>query len=250
MATKPTTEVKAWSFSRYSDYKKCPLSFKIKHLDKIAEPPNAAMARGAAIHTQAENYLKGTLARLPAELKLFADEFKELRKLYKKRTAGMIVEDNWAFTNAWEPTMWNDWVNCWVRIKLDCAHVVDDTTMLVKDWKTGKFRADKNEEYVEQLELYALAALLLHPHIERVIPMLKYVDLGVTYPAEGSEIVYTRADIPKLKKAWAARVKAMFNDKRFAPRPNNLCGFCFYGKAGLGLDKDGKPKGGPGLCKF
>lgn len=244
MVTKKTEEVKSWSFSRYSDYKKCPLSFKLKHLDKIKEPPNAAMARGADIHSLAENYLKGTIAKLPPELKLFAPEFKALRVLVKKRTAGITVEDSWAFTNTWDATTWNDWVGCWVRIKLDCAHTVEDTTMVVIDWKTGKFRADKNEEYVEQLELYALAAMLLHPHIEQVLPSLKYLDFGVTYPPDGeTPIVYTRADIPRLKKQWAARVKPMFNDKRFAPKPNNLCGFCFYGKAGAA-------KGGPNLCKF
>ena len=73
--------VKSWSFSRYSDYKTCPRMFKHKHLDKIAEPKNDAMARGAQVHETAEAYIKGKLTRLPAELKEFADEFKKLRQL-------------------------------------------------------------------------------------------------------------------------------------------------------------------------
>lgn len=240
----PIKQATSWSFSRYQDYKTCPLKFRLKHLDKINEPPNEAMARGAGIHTLAEQYIKGTAATLAPELKLFKDEFKVLRQLYKKRSQSMVVEDNWAFTKDWDETAWNNWTACWVRIKLDCAHHEDATTLVVTDWKTGKFRPEMNEEYVEQLELYALSAMLLHPHIETVKPRLAYTDLGRIYPgSEEPEIVYTRKDIPQLKKNWERRVKAMMADKSFAPRANDRCKWCFYGQSG-------KSKGGPGICKF
>lgn len=241
---KPRSKVTSWSFSRYSDYKKCPLSFKLKHLDKIAEPKNDAMQRGADIHDAAEQYLKGLLPKLPAELKLFEAEFKKLRLVYKKKTVGMVVEDNWSFTSEWDRTEWNNWIKCWVRIKLDAAHHESVDSMIITDWKTGKFRPELHEEYLEQLELYALAALILHPHLKEAKPRLVYLDQGVIYPAEGDKsIVYTRADIAKLKKTWEKRVKPMFNDTVFAPRPNDKCRWCFYGQSG-------KAKGGPGLCKF
>lgn len=242
MATnlKPLT---SWSFSRYSDYKKCALAFKLKHMMKIAEPKNDAMQRGADVHDTAEGYLKGTIARLPAELKLFEAEFKKLRLMYKKKMVGMIVEDNWSFTNTWDRTEWDNWLKCWLRVKLDCAHHENVDTMIVSDWKTGKFRPELNEEYMEQLELYALCALLLHPHLETVLPRLVYLDQGTVYPPENKPVIYTRADVPKLKKLWEKRVKPMFNDKTFAPKPNDKCHWCFYGQSG-------KKKGGPGICKF
>lgn len=243
MVTKKLETLKSWSFSRYSDWKKCGLFFKLKHLDKIPEPGNDAMARGNAIHGLAEDYLKGKIAKLPTELALFGEEFKELRKLYKKRTSGMVVEDSWAFTNTWDRTVYNDWVGCWLRVKLDCAHSTEDGVMTVRDWKTGKFRDDKNEEYVEQLELYALTALILHPHIKEVRPELDYLDVGVIYPPPESPLVYTQADVPRLKKLWEKRVTPMFNEKRFAPKANSLCKFCWYGQSKI---KDG----GPGLCKM
>lgn len=238
----PVQQIKSWSFSRYSTYKLCPLKAKLQFIDKIQEPPNPPMARGAKIHDKAEAYLKGKLKRLPAELKAFAKMFKALRTQYKKAISGMVVEDTWAFTNKWDETQSNDWINCWVRIKLDCAHHEDEETLIVSDWKTGKFRQEKNEEYVEQLELYALAALLLHEHIEVVKPRLVYLDAEVIYPDEDEELVFTRKDIPKLKKAWEARVKPMLKDKVFAPRPNNLCHWCFYRKSN-------KANGG-GQCKY
>lgn len=240
-SSKPLT---SWSFSRYSDYRKCPLAFKLKHLDKIAEPKNDAMMRGNLIHKMAEDYIKGAGGpKVPNELLAFADVFKSLRKLYKSRTAGIVVEDDWAFTNAWDRTTWNDWVGCWVRIKLDCAGNEDPDVLHIRDWKTGKYREEQNEEYVEQLELYALAGLLLHPHVKEVRPELIYLDVPMVYPPVGRELVFTRADIEPLKKLWAKRTKAMFTDKRFAPKPNDKCRFCFYGQAGIA-------KGGPGLCRF
>jgi CRISPR/Cas system-associated exonuclease Cas4 (RecB family) len=239
----PIKPVTSWSFSRYSDYKNCPLKFKLKHIDKISEPPNQAMARGAAIHQLAEDFIKGKITRLPPELKAFADDFKKFKAQFKKPINGMVVEDNWSFTKDWQETEWDNWAHCWVRIKLDCAHHEDDETLIITDWKTGKFRTEMNEDYVEQLELYALAALLLHPHIEKVKPRLVYLDQGTIYPEKPEDVCFTRANISALKKKWEKRTKAMMNDKIFAPRPNDKCKWCWYGQSG-------KSKGGPGLCKY
>lgn len=198
------------------------------------------MERGADIHNKAEDYLKGKLTKLPVELKLFEGLFKELKKQYKKKISGMTVEDTWALTKDWAQTTWNDWTGCWIRIKLDCAHHLDDEHLIISDWKTGKFRPELNEEYMEQLELYALGALILHPHVKVVEPRLVYLDEGKTYPSGsgGETITYDRSDINELKKTWEKRVKPMMNDTRFAPRPNDKCKWCHFSAS----------KGGP--CKF
>lgn len=247
MATKkviPIKTITAWSFSRYSTYKSCPLKAKLAFIDKINEPPNDAMARGTQIHALAEDYIKGKIRALPPELKLFKEDFKFYRAQYKKSISGMVVEDTWSFTKDWNETQWNDWVGCAVRIKLDCAHHEDDSTLIITDFKTGKYRQQSNEDYVEQLELYALAALLLHPHIEVAKPRLQYLDEGITYPPEGDDsLVFTRADIPRLKKLWEKRTKPMLSDTTFAPRANNFCRWCWYGQSK-------KAAGGPGLCKY
>ena len=167
---------------------------------------------------------------------------RRLRKQYKKIINGMAVEETWAFTKNWTATTWDDWADCWVRIKLDCAEHEDDTTLLVNDWKTGKFREENNQEYLKQLELYALSALLTYEHVQKVKPRLIYLDAGVIYPSEDDPIVYTREDIPRLRSLWEQRVEPMLNDKIFAPRPNNLCKWCFF-------RKDNAAEGG-GQCEF
>ncbi|MGH7869653.1 MAG: PD-(D/E)XK nuclease family protein, partial [Candidatus Dormibacteraceae bacterium] len=161
-------------------------------------------------------------------------DLRKLRALYKKRLSGVIVEDTWAFTRGWEQTRWDDWVGCWVRIKLDCAHRTSDDVLVVTDWKTGKFRPDQNEEYVEQLELYALAALILHPHLKEVRPRLAYLDTGDVYPPAGQELVFIQADVKRLKALWAKRTKAMLSDTVFAPKPNRFCAWCHFRKSNNG----------------
>lgn len=117
--------------------------------------------------------------------------------------------------------------------------------MFVTDYKTGKMSEYKNVEYMEQLELYALAALLMAADPDNVVikPRLLYLDSGDTYPPPGQEITYTAADLPKLKKVWEQRVKPMMTATNFPPRANDGCRWCFYGQSG-------KAKGGPGLCQF
>jgi len=236
----PPKQLTSWSYSRYTTYKQCPRKAKLAFLDKITEPPNQAMARGSEIHKLAEDYIKGKIRAMPAELKLLKGEFTTLRAMYKKKSLAMVVEDSWAFTKTWDRTMWNDWTGCWLRIKLDCAHHLDEDTLVITDWKTGSFRPDTVTDYEEQLELYALGALLLHPHIKEVQPRLAYTDAGKIHP-EIPE-AYTQADLPKLKKTWEKRVKPMMNDTVFAPRPNDRCKWCFYRRSNAA--------NGGGQCEF
>ena len=249
--TAPGTKVKpptSWSFSRYGDYKTCPLKFKLKHLDKISEPKSDAMQRGIDAHNQAEAYVKGEVKVLDPILVGLKSEFDAMRKLYKAKKFPMIVEDNWAFDVNWDETQWNNWADCWVRIKLDAAHYTSANEMMVTDWKTGKPNDFKNAEYMEQLELYAVSALLMSAAGDelRVRVRLGFTETGdIIYPmdSKGQEIVYMRKDLVKLKKLWDDRVRPMMSDTTFAPRANNTCKWCWFGQSKAKL-------GGPGLCKY
>jgi RecB family exonuclease len=245
MAWAKDTQIKAWSFSRYSTYKQCPLKAKLLYIDKLKEPGSPAMDRGSAIHKLAENYMKGTIGKLPAELKLFGTFMKKMKALFKKAPDTITVEETWAHRRDWTRTTWDDWNGCWLRVKLDVAHV-EDNTVYVTDFKTGKFSPQYNlADYVEQLDLYATAALVVYadrgPSL-RIVPRLLYLDHDITYPSVGEEKFYTPADLPRLKKEWEKRTKPMLSDKQFAPKPNQFCRSCHF-------RKDNKANGG-GQCKY
>lgn len=215
-------QITSWSYSRFSQYQKCPASAKYKFLDKIPDPGNDAMQRGNDIHKMAEDYVKGSIKKLPKELQLFKHEFEVLKN------SNAVLEQTFAFTKDWNETVWNDWQGCAVRIKTD-AYCLDEDTLYIIDHKTGKERGG----YEEQLELYALGGMLKFPHVNFVNTQLWYLDSGkpveVTFPAKL---------MPKLRAGWDKKVKPMLNDTRFAPKPGNHCTWCPYSKK----------KNGP--CKF
>lgn len=214
--------ITAWSYSRYRDYEKCPLLAKFKHVDRLKEPPNEAMERGTLIHKLAEDFALKRIKKLPPELKQFKAKFTALQK------QKLLVEEQWAFNDKWGRV---DWFarDAWCRVKMDASYQFKKEVVVI-DHKTGRYREG---EYTEQLELYALAALLIYTSADTVSCRLWFLDSGdeATYTA-------TRADIEELKKKWVARTKPMLNDKRFAPKPGNHCRWCHFSKA----------KGGK--CKF
>lgn len=251
MAWSKPTYFTSWSFSRLQAWRKCPLAAKLQNIDKIKEPAKPAdhpMVRGDRIHKLAEAYVKGTApAKVPDELKAFADKFRRLRKLRKADPELVPVEETWAFRADWTLTTYDDWDRCWLRVKLDVAEV-DDTTVKPYDVKTGKYSPQFNlDDYLQQLDLYATAGLMMYADVGpelKVIPSLLYTDAAIVYPAPGEEKVYTPDMLPALKKKWEKAVKPMMADRTFAAKPHRFCSSCWYRKGNAERTDGGT------VCKF
>ena len=223
MPTPVIQQIKAWSFSRWSTYEACPLRAKLKFINKRLEPSGPALERGSAIHKLAEEYTMGRLKRMPKELVSFRDEFKVLKKSLLR------TEQQWAFDEDWDIVDWFD-RDAWCRMVVDAVHEDAKTsTMRIIDYKTGKIR----DEQMVQLDLYCMGGLLRNSAIKTVEAEFWYLDQG-----EVRKVVYTRKDLPKLKKVWIKNTRAMLADKIFAPRPGNACRWCHFRK----------DKGGP--CEY
>ena len=232
MALRPAFRpITAWSYSRYGKYKQCPYAFYCLYILKLPEPKGAALVRGAEVHDEAKFYLQNVTRIIPKSLKLFEPEIKRLRTKFKKEPGSVIVEDNWAFRADWSGTQWNNWNDCWLRVKLDVAER-DGNTVIITDFKTGKFRSDNREDYMEQLSLYGVAALTVFSHVSdlKVTTRLMYLDNGVVYPDKEEAPVYTAKDVRSMQKDWMKKVKPLFVDKTFAPKPNKWCYSCHYRK--------------------
>ncbi|OQW33956.1 MAG: hypothetical protein A4E20_12055 [Nitrospira sp. SG-bin2] len=211
----------AWSFSRLHQWEECPLRAKLKLLDKRQEPEGPALARGNAIHKEAEKFASGQVRALPQSLALMKDDFKELKK------AKPLVEQQWAFTINWEPTEWFA-KDAWLRVICD-AVTVSPPNAVVIDHKTGKLR----EGYNDQVELFALAALAKFQDVQTVRTELWYLDHGVIKDDE-----FNRSMEKKLRTKWEKRARPLLADTTFAPRPGFHCRWCHFSKS----------KGGP--CKY
>ncbi len=252
-------KIKAWSFSRYGDYDDCPRKAKYKHVQRIVEPipspedePDHPLNRGSRIHKEAEDFLlfaqaNGPGGELPESLSTFAEEFDVLA-----RDAGNChVEEQWTFKKDWSRTSWFA-RNAWLRVKLDCAHLIEDGVLRVIDFKTGKCRPEQVDKYRRQTSLYALAAFIMFPDVKEVRAELWFVDPGVlvaegslTNPHDPNSEKYTgfnftrEPDAEGLKEKWLRMSHAMLIDETFAPNPTFKCRWCYFSKKKGGICEAG-----------
>lgn len=237
----PVKQFTSWSFSRYQVYRQCPLKAKLQFIDKIQAPDEEALRHGREVHEACEKFIKGGSPTPPTTYPPARRLLLKARREAKKLILPAIVEETWALTRDWQMTRWDDWAKCWLRIRLDVAyfyqHQEPGDTLVLIDWKTGKFRPG-SEDYEEQGSLYALGAFLLYPDIQEVRVQFVFLDAKhVLYLP-----VFTQNDVPALKTRWERNVAPMMTDLTFDPRPTNLCQWCFYRKANL-------PNGG-GQCIY
>lgn len=211
-----TEKIAAWSFSRYNLYQQCPGKAKIMYIDKLKEPTSDAMANGSKKHAELEGWLKGHNP-LPDWMHPSLLDFCMRLELLKP-----AAELEVAFNRAWQPV---DWFakNAWARIKIDVL-ARTGTHVEIIDWKTGKVREGT---YDDQLELYALTAMLMFPNAETFNTTLAFVDHGRTI--QGDQFV--KADKDMLLKRWEDRVSIMLNDTEFRFTPNQYCRNCHFRRA-------------------
>lgn len=208
-----TEKIKAWSFSRYNVFAQCPGKAKLLYIEKMKEPSSAALENGTAKHAEMENFLKG---RQPLPDWVHAKVVDFCVKLAAEKPAAELEV---AFNREWKPVDWFS-KDAWARIKIDALSKQGDTVRII-DWKTGKVR---DGEYDEQLELYALTALLMFPTVNLVSSALVFVDHGVVIQGEQ----FTREDLSTLLKRWEDRVTPMLEGTEFPYTPNSYCKWCHF----------------------
>jgi hypothetical protein len=233
--------IKTWSPSALKAYEECPRRTKYERVDYLCpkcfkgrlnkrgtcdkcgreKPPEApALARGTALHEEAEMYIRGQRKTIHPDLKKVAKELRLLKADYAKQK--VRVELNLAFTQDWKMTGWTD-EDVYVRFKVDVLHFPEPKLSVVKDWKTGKLRP--GEVFDDQLMGYAVASLTAG-FGERTRAELIFTDQGQTVTSEAGEL--TLVQLPKAQKALDKRASKMMNDPKFNPRPGNYCRWCAF----------------------
>ena len=217
--------VKAWSYSRYSDYRQCPAKFKYKHIDKLPDPAGPAAARGTAIHAEAEAYLKAekTPRKVPESLKRFESFLKSWRSQMAQAETEIVLGPKWGLLKgAKNSRLWFH-PDAWLRAKLDVYAPASTKSVVVADWKTGKRRDD----HVDQAALYGLTVLLSNKRLLEAVVHMLYVDQDRDNMLT---LTVLRDEVPALLERWNASIAPMFKDRKFAPKPGPLCGWCNFSK--------------------
>lgn len=216
---KPLT---SWSYSRWDKYTTCPLMFKLEVLEGRKAPPNAAMERGQKVHEELSAYLSKPWSEpepAPAAAGKQAALVEQIATFPRR-----VVEQQWGFTRQWAPTDWFG-SETWLRSIVDVGVLYDDMTVEVVDWKTGKPRGTHDD----QMEIFAVSVMAKYPEVRHVTTRLAYIDFDKTEFGE-----YPAADFDKLKAKWEEKVRPMFEDTAFLPRPNDKCRLCAFSRSSGG----------------
>jgi hypothetical protein len=211
-----------WGFTKLDVFRTCKAKFKYQFLDKLPQGSSPAMERGAAIHEDIEAYLNGWSPVLCKEAESWKEPLDALRKHQHKGEQALGIDKDWVLLPDWFDK------RTWLRVKMD-AHYRDGPMMSVIDFKSGKFR----EPSTDQVELYAVAGLSIHPDIETVKAEFWFIDTGDVYSRD-----YTRAELYGLRKKYERESAPMYSEEAWAPFPSRECRWCPYSRT----------KGGP--CKF
>jgi len=219
---------KFWSYSRWKVFNDCRARYEFQFLQKLEQPSSVHLERGSFVHAKAEDYLDSG-GRVPKELAQFADELKAIRKL------GAVAERTFAFTKSWQKTAFDDWNNCWLRIKIDADITIEgDSNATLIDFKTGKPWKDTKE----QSELYAVGKFQLEKKVETIDAEFWYTDTGEVVP-----YFFSRDNFRALKQKWSARGQEMLAARQFPPTKSAyICKYCPFR-----TDKE-LASGAPGPC--
>ena len=219
--------IKQWSYSRLSCFEKCPKQAEFKFIKKIKEPGSAAMDRGKDIHKLCEDFIRGSIEEIPAQLQDFEDAFVILKDLYLY--GHVICESDWAIDQNWQKTGWFE-EDTWGRAKVD-AFVYEEgisKEARVIDFKTGRY--DGNQEtHREQCELYGAIALSRYPELESITTEMWYLDHGKI-----DRYIYTPESIKVKQERLNLRAIAMTSAEEFPANPSKFkCKWCYFGKQNM-----------------
>lgn len=223
--------ISRWSFSSLREYERCPYALYLARVEKAPKPaydddPNHPLTRGSRVHKEAELYIQGQGA-LTRDLRKLEDELNGMRERFPE---GQIqVEQVWAFDNDWTPTD-PAWDNPDHKATIICDVVEKkDGVVIVTDWKTGK-SFGKDVAHTQQLQLYAVAALMKYPDVDLVEARLGYLDEGKVKTKR-----YARNALGMLLPMWGMRSKKLLNALVFPAKANRgNCRFCDFSRNGQG----------------
>lgn len=208
----------AFSYSRWSLWKKCPAAYKYKNIDKIREPDSPALIEGRKTHDAIATYIVGATDERPKAVRKFTTLVDGLRAERAANPRSVHVELQHAVDRDLRPVSWMG-RNVWCRAVWDVLRERGPEADAI-DWKTGKVY----DSYEDQKQLFAIAAFWRNPKLEKVTGYWVYLDHEVVHDA-----TFLREQIPQLTEVWMGNAAMMEADQAFLPKPSNdTCRFCNF----------------------
>ena len=238
----------AISPSRASDYKRCPLQYRLRAIDRIPEPKTEAQVKGTLVHAVLEEMFTWPREErtYPAAVKRLKPNWKKMRDddptcadpvkddyqlLVDSRTLlrGYFTMENPLGFDAHAQEMPVDFTlpnGVPVRGFIDRVDVAPTGEVRVVDYKTGKkplLRYSQDAQF--QMRFYALVYWRLFGIVPTQLKLmyLKVMDSMILTPSE-EELEYFERDLAEL---WW-KIEADGKSGSFRPQQSKLCGWCAF----------------------
>ena len=189
---------------------------------------NHPMIRGRLVHTQIEEYICGSEEEFPAVAKRLKETIDFCKDMYQQGKA--TAEDQWGFDEDWNSVGWFD-DKVWFRCATDAFVTPDDSSAIIYDWKTGKSFGNE-VKYMQQMQVYAVAAFMRYPNLELIDVHLGFVD-----DSKIRTKTFKRGKkITRLLSSFTGRAKNMTDAHVFKPKANMMnCKWCPFGPSGTNV---------------
>lgn len=204
-------------------YSQCPKRFKYARIDKIPSEgtDRTALIKGGAVHDMLEKFPEASTFAAAPKYQPIVDNFikSDLGKKYFSRSS--TREHKFALNNKLEECSYYDKENILVRGSIDYMCLIDGVLNLI-DWKTGKYRDEKYQDY-DQLILYSIFIFLKYPHINKIIISYVYVEHDLE-----NRVELVRENLNNYVQELISKIKTIENDYEFKKNPTHLCNWCDY----------------------
>mgnify|MGYP002719382385 CR=1 FL=1 len=238
----------ALSPSRASDYRRCPLQYRLRAIDKLSEPATEAQVRGTLVHAVLEEMLSWPREErtYPAAVKRLKPNWERMlidapscaepvtdehQLLVDSRTLlrGYFTMENPLGFDAHAQEMEVDFTlpnGVPVRGFIDRVDIAPTGEVRVVDYKTGKkplLRYSQDAQF--QMRFYALVYWRLFGVVPTQLKLmyLKVMDSMILTPSR-EELEYFERDLADL---WA-KIEGDGVEGTFRPQPSKLCGWCAF----------------------
>lgn len=241
----------ALSPSRAKDFKQCPLLFRFRVIDRLAEPPSPEALRGTLVHAVLERLFDApALERTEATAQALLDPLWQERLAASPAdrsvvgggeraaewldSARVLIGNYFRMENPsfLEPAARESFVNARLPSGLAIRGIIDrvdrapDGALRIVDYKTGKSPNPRfQEEALFQMRFYAAAVRLSRGVLPRRTQLIYLKDgRTLTYDPVPGDVA---AIASELDSTWSA-IKERLDSRRFEPRPSKLCDWCRF----------------------